>query len=170
MALQIIFIIISAVTLISALIVVTNRNLFHAALALMLSFFGVAGLYVLLEAGFLAAAQLLIYIGAISLLILFAVMLTRRMMHTIEPPLNSQWLWSAVTAVLVFALFSLVITQTWTALEPMVVSDDVIRGSIVQLGVWFVSADHYVIPFEVVSVLLLAALIGAIIIAMPEKK
>jgi NADH-quinone oxidoreductase subunit J len=60
MALQIIFIIISAVTLISALIVVTNRNLFHAALALMLSFFGVAGLYVLLEAGFLAAAQLLI--------------------------------------------------------------------------------------------------------------
>ena len=170
MALQIIFIVISAITLISALVVVTNRNLFHAALALMVSFLGVAGLYVLLEAGFLAAAQLLVYIGAIALLILFAIMLTRRMMDTIEPPLNSQWLWSSVTAVLVFALFSLIITQTWTAVEPAVASEAVLRGSITQLGVWLVSADHYVIPFEATSVLLLAALIGAIVIAMPEKK
>jgi NADH-quinone oxidoreductase subunit J len=170
MALQIIFIVISAITLISALVVVTNRNLFHAALALMLSFFGVAGLYVLLEAGFLAAAQLLVYIGAISLLILFAIMLTRQMMHTTEPSLNSQWLWGAVTSVLLFALFAMVITQTWTAVEPVVASEDVLRGSITQLGVWLVSADYYVIPFEVASVLLLAALIGAIVIAMPEKK
>jgi NADH-quinone oxidoreductase subunit J len=170
MALQIIFIVVSAITLISALVVVTNRNLFHAALAMMVSFFGVAAMYALLEAGFLAAAQLLIYIGAISLLIMFAIMLTRRMMQTIEPPLNSQWVWGAITATLLFALLGLVITQTWTAAGPVAVSDAVLSDSVTQLGVWLVSADYYVIPFEVISVLLLAALVGAIVIAMPEKK
>ena len=68
---QIIFIILTVITLGSGISVVTNRNLLHAALALMLSFLGVAGYYVLLGSGFLAAAQLLVYIGAISILILF---------------------------------------------------------------------------------------------------
>ena len=79
MAQNILFIVVSAFTLIMGWIVVSNRNLFHAALALMGSFLGVAGLYVLLEAGFLAAAQLLIYIGAISILVIFAIMMTRRL-------------------------------------------------------------------------------------------
>jgi NADH:ubiquinone oxidoreductase subunit 6 (subunit J) len=152
-------------------VVVTNRNLFHAALAMMISFVGVAGMYVLLDAGFLAAAQLLVYVGAISILILFAIMLTRRMMQTRESPYNSQWLWGTITAVLVFALFAFVLIGTWGDIAgPPVVSDTVLRGMIVQLGIWFVSPDHYVIPFEVASILLLAALIGSIVIAMPEKK
>ena len=75
----IVFIVASVVTLGTGLIVVTNRNLFHAALAMMASFLGVAALYVLLDAGFLAAAQLLVYIGAISILVIFAIMMTRRM-------------------------------------------------------------------------------------------
>ncbi|MCP4426871.1 MAG: NADH-quinone oxidoreductase subunit J, partial [Chloroflexi bacterium] len=73
---QFVFILISMFTLITGWIVVSNGNLFHAALALMASFLGVAGLYVMLDAGFLAAAQLLVYIGAISILIIFAIMLT----------------------------------------------------------------------------------------------
>ena len=109
---QYIFIAVSAVTLISGFIVVTNRNLFHAALAMMLSFFGVAGIYVTLEAGFIAAAQLLVYIGAISILIIFAIMLTRRLMSANEPPFNSQpWL-GALTSL---AGFGAIITVLWRA-------------------------------------------------------
>ena len=93
---QIVFIVISAITIIAAWIVVTDRNLFHAAIALMASFAGVAGLYILLEAGFLAASQLLVYIGAISILIMFAIMMTRRLMQTSESPYNLQWKWGIV--------------------------------------------------------------------------
>ena len=77
---QILFILFGLVTIIAAVMVVVRRNLFHAALFLVLSFFGVAALYVLLEAYFFAAAQVLVYVGAISILIIFAVMLTRGVM------------------------------------------------------------------------------------------
>lgn len=177
MALQVIFIIISLLTLISGWIVVTSRNLFHAALAMMASFLGVAGLYVLLEAGFLAAAQLLVYIGAISILVIFAIMMTRRLMQTTESPFNSQWVWGGISAVVFFAITLFVILQVWSVVPgegpdtaPPDVGAAVLQGSVNQLGAALVSPDAYVIPFEVASVLLLAALVGAIVIAWPEKR
>jgi NADH-quinone oxidoreductase subunit J len=170
---QIIFLIISTLTLTSALIVVIDKNLFHAALAMMASFFGVAGLYVMLEAGFLAAAQLLVYIGAISILIIFAIMMTRRLMQSTETPYNSQKWWGIVSAVFVFGLLFFAIVQGWPDADyPAVadVSSEVLRGGVAQLGVVLVSPDAYVVPFEVASVLLLAALVGSIFIAWPEKE
>jgi NADH:ubiquinone oxidoreductase subunit 6 (subunit J) len=110
---QFIFFVLSAITVLASLVVVTDRNLFRAAIALMASFLGVAGFYVMLEAGFLAAAQLLVYIGAISILLIFAIMLTRRLMQTYESPFNSQPLWGFVAAVLSAGLFVAVIIQTW---------------------------------------------------------
>ena len=170
---QIIFLIISTITLTSALIVVIDKNLFHAALAMMASFFGVAGLYVMLEAGFLAAAQLLVYIGAISILIIFAIMMTRRLMQSVETPFISQK-WSGLLAAgIVFGLVFLAIIQAWPdAAYPGVaqVSDEVLRGGVAQLGVALVNPDAYLVPFEVASVLLLAALVGSIFIAWPEKE
>jgi len=152
-------------------VVVTNRNLFHAALAMMASFLGVAGLYILLDAGFLAAAQLLIYIGAISILIIFAVMLTRRMMQSREAAINSQGGLGLATAVGTFALIAAVIVRFWggnAALNGRPdVADSILQGTVVELGKAFVAADGYVVPFIVASVLLLAALIGAIYIAWP---
>lgn len=174
MAEQIIFIIVSVLTLIAAWFVVTDRNLFHAALALMASFLGVAGLYVLLEAGFLAAAQLLVYIGAISILVIFAIMMTRRLMQTTETAFNSQWQMGIVTALLLFAVLFFVIVQFWP-MDPAAaagrpdVAPDLLAASVDQLGVALVSADQYVLPFEVASVLLLAALIGSIAVAWPEE-
>ncbi len=168
---QIVFIVISAMTLISAWIVVTDRNLFHAAVALMASFLGVGGLYILLEAGFLAAAQLLVYIGAISILIIFAIMMTRRLMQTTESPYNSQWQWGILASVLVFLLLAVLIFQTWPAdtfSAPPPVSPATLRGSVTDLGKALVDVDQFVLPFEVASVLLLAALVGAIVIAWPE--
>ena len=170
---QIVFILISILTIGSAVVVVTDRNLFRAAIALMASFLGVAGVYVLLEAGFLAVAQLLVYIGAISILIIFAIMMTRRLMQTIESPFNSQPIWGLVGAVLAFVLLAVVALRTWPTSEfsaPAEVSNAVINLSVKQLGAFLVSPDAYVVPFEVASVLLLAALIGAVVIARPEKE
>jgi NADH-quinone oxidoreductase subunit J len=170
---QIIFIIISVFTLFSGWIVVTDRNLFQAAIALMASFLGVAALYVMREAGFLAAAQLLVYIGAISILIIFAIMMTRRLMQTTESPFNSQPWWGAGAAVALGVTLVLMIVQTWpddTYPGPPDVSASVLRGSVAELGRILVSPDELVLPFEIASVLLLAALVGAIVIAWPSRE
>jgi len=173
MTIQVVFILISALTLISAVVVVTDRNLFRAAVALMASFLGVAGLYVLLDAGFLAAAQLLVYIGAISILMIFAIMMTRRLMQTSESPFNSQPLWGLFAALIVAVLLAVIVLSTWPVAEfgePAAAATDVLRNSTLSIGRAMVSPDQYVLPFEVVSVLLLAALVGAVVIAWPEKK
>jgi NADH:ubiquinone oxidoreductase subunit 6 (subunit J) len=178
---QFVFLAISAFTLIMALLVVTRRNLFHAALALMASFLGVAGLYVLMDAGFMAAAQLLVYIGAISILLIFAIMMTRRLMQTTEAPFNSQAGFALVTAVATFGIFFWVFylfRDFWPivpdAVTPLASKPEVpvefIEGSIARLGEAFVSPEAYVLPFEIASVLLLAALIGAIIVAWPKAE
>ncbi len=178
---QILFFIVAGFTLVSGALVVTMRNLFHAALAMMASFLGVAGVYILLDAGFLAAAQLMVYIGAISILVIFAIMLTRRLMQSHESAFNSQPIFGLVTAVATFIIIGITFIQMdsfWPLLPaegvPMAsrteVSADILRGSIERMGAAFVSADAYVIPFEVASVLLLAAMVGAILIAWPKTE
>lgn len=175
---QVIFILVSAFTLIAGIIVVTHRNLFHAALAMMASFLGVAGLYVTLDAGFLAAAQLLVYIGAISILVIFAIMMTRRLMQTTELPFNSQWGLGLITAGAALILLVAVTVQFWPVTPDSTqflaartpVSDSILSNSVPELGRALVSADAYVLPFEIASVLLLAALIGSVVIAWPPEE
>jgi len=176
MSQQIIFFILAAITLTSAIVVVTLRNIFHAALAMMVSFLGVAGIYVLLEAGFLGMAQLLVYIGAISILIIFAIMMTRRLMQTSETPFNSQAVAALVGAAIALAILVVVIARLYP-LAPgadmlgaaPAVDPATLESSVARMGRSFVSADAYVLPFEVASVLLLAALVGSIIIAWPRS-
>lgn len=175
---QIAFIVISLITLVTAYVVVTNRNLFHAALAMMASFFGVAAIYVMLDAGFLAAAQLLVYIGAISILVMFAIMMTRRLMTATESSFNSQWGMGIFTAGIAFVLLVAVIGNFWPlqpdAEQPLasgtVVADSVLQGTTAALGRAFVSVDAFVIPFELASVLLLGALVGSILLAWPKPE
>ncbi len=168
---QLVFVVLSVFTLSAGFIVVTNRNLFHAALAMMASFFGVAGMYALLGMGFLAAAQLLVYIGAISILIIFAIMMTRRMMQTRETPYNSQWGWGFFTAIFIFGLLAYVIFTAWGFADQSIIaaSEPVINDKLVELGQALVTQENFMLPFELASILLLAALIGAVVIAMPEK-
>jgi NADH-quinone oxidoreductase subunit J len=157
--LQLVFIIFSIITLGAALAVVTSKNLFHSALFLILSFVGVAGLYVLLEAGFLAAVQILIYVGAISILIIFAIMLTRRLMAKDLVQRNAQWGISGLVTLLLFAVLGFVLLRVnWPVVEAAVPYD-----SISILGQELMNT--YAVPFEVASVLLLVALVGSIIIA-----
>jgi NADH:ubiquinone oxidoreductase subunit 6 (subunit J) len=155
------FFVLAAVALIGGFLAVTLRNLVRAALGLILSFMGVAGIYFVLEAEFVAIVQILIYIGAISVLILFAIMLTRGLMTSTETAENGQWIGAALIALLFFAILAFVaLGTTWPVpVTPAQVPSDLIAN----LGTELVTT--YLLPFEAVSLLLLAALVGAIVIA-----
>ena len=157
--LHVVFLAIAGFTLLCALGVVVSRNLFHSAIWLIGAFAGVAGLYWLLEAEYLAIAQIMIYIGAIATLIVFAIMLSRGMMIGRAQMNNFQAGISAVVAVLLFALLSFVLLQVdWPVVEQAIVADP-----IPVIGEAFVTT--YVVPFQVIAVLLSVALVGAIMIA-----
>src|SRR5512145_1495968 len=115
-AAQIIFLVVAFFTLGSGLMVVTTSNLIHAALWLVSTLFGVAVVFALLNASFLAVVQVVVYIGAIAILFIFAVMLTRKDMRDQGPQMNPGWWVGALLAVLVFAgLFALL--QGWSGLS-----------------------------------------------------
>ncbi len=166
---QIIFIIVAAITLGAGISVVTSRNLIHSALWLILTLFGVAIFYVLLDAGFFAVIQVIIYIGAIAILFIFAAMLTRRVMQDTGSQSNSTWWLGALIAVLLFAGISLIFVnwQGFTATASELADP---AGRIVQLGLALVSPDQYLLPFELASILLVAAMIGAIFVAGEKKQ
>jgi NADH-quinone oxidoreductase subunit J len=158
---HVVFIILSAVALVGALGVVMAKSLFRAALFLVLSFVGVAGFYLLLEAEFLAMVQLLVYVGAISILIIFAIMLSRRMMSAEYKARNEQWLIALVSAAALCIVMVVILLQVNWPVQLSVVPPNLIQ----ELGIALVSPDHYVLIFEVASVLLLVALVGAVVIA-----
>jgi len=167
---KIIFLVIAAISLGAAVMVVSARKLIHSALWLILTLFGVAVLYGLLDAGFLAAAQVVIYIGAIAILFIFAVMLTRRVMHDTGSQNNQYW-WVAVPlSVLLFGgLIWMLSTWQGYSTELPKLAPEAKSGMLKQLGQLLVSPDGYVLPFELASVLLVAALIGAIWVAWDRK-
>ncbi len=164
------FFVFSVFILGGALGVVTSHNLIHSALYLILSLFGVAGFFVLLSAPFLAAVQVLVYIGAIAILIIFSVMLTRSM-TALRQVRNQQWWLALPVVVLLFALLAVgVILPVWGA-EGLIGSEPVsdIVATTADLGVALVDGNQYVLPFEVASLLLTAAMIGAIVVARDDE-
>ncbi len=165
---QILFILTAVMTLGSALMVVSTRNLVHAALWLILALFGVAVFFVLLSAGFLAIAQVVIYIGAIAIMIIFAVMMTRRLVQDHTPFFNGVWWLSALVSAGLFAGL-LWMFNSWQGfhdqMPALAPGDDPLRN----LGLALVAPNAYVLPFELASILLLAALVGSIMIAWEKK-
>jgi NADH-quinone oxidoreductase subunit J len=165
---QIVFLIVAFVTLGSGLMVVTTRNLVHAALWLVATLFGVAVTYALLNANFLAIVQVVVYIGAIAILFIFAVMLTRRDMRDQGPQVNKNWWFGALLAVATFGgLFFLL--QGWNGMSRTAPTYPVSFDAISELGNALTSPAGYVLPFEVASVLLVTALVGAVYIAFNRK-
>jgi NADH:ubiquinone oxidoreductase subunit 6 (subunit J) len=151
------------VTVGAALMVVLSQNLMRGALWLILSFFGIAGIFVLLQAEFLAVTQVLVYVGAISILIIFAIMLSRNFMDPRMPRFNDQWgLVGGFAALLFVALATIITRVAWP-----VATGEVPADAIARLGVDLVGP--YVVPFEVASILLVVAMIGAIIIARDRE-
>jgi NADH-quinone oxidoreductase subunit J len=140
-----------------ALLVVTIRNLFRAALSLGVVLLGVAGLFILLEAEFLAFVQVLVYVGAILTLVVFVVMLTAGSTHASAAPANRQRLPAALASLGLFALLA----SATQALVPEAVAPQAV--SLTQLGQELITT--LVLPFEVISLVFVAALVGAIALA-----
>ena len=179
-AVQIFFIIISAMTLVSALLVVTRRNLVHAALYLIVTLLGVAVFFVLLEAGFLAVVQIVVYIGAIAILIIMGIMVTRNVTGDDDVKVfNKTAIVGLIAAALVCAaLVMMVIEWQGTGTETTLAEVDP-NSFMKQLGLSLFAAEPdvdnnvteaFVLPTILASVLLLAALIGAIVIAWQTRK
>ena len=166
-ALQIIFLFVAAITLASAVMVVSARRMMHAALWLVLALAGVAVIFAMLDAGFFAVVQVLVYIGAIAILIIFAIMLTRRAWEDVGPQLNRGWWLAALAAVGVFAGLAVVIVS-WPGVTATAGAGPQ-ADLIVNFGKDLVDPNKYVMPFEVASVMLLAALIGAIYASVERK-
>ena len=166
---QLFFMAVGALVLISAGLVVTTRNLVHAALWLIVTLFGVAVIYAMLNAGFLAIVQVVVYIGAIAILFIFAIMLTRRDMRDQGPQHNPAWWLGAILAVGAFG--GLVgMLQGWQGYSKTATSMPVGFDSLSALGNALIAPDAFVLPFEVASVLLLAALIGAVYVAFTRRQ
>lgn len=165
---QILFILVAAATLGASLMVVLARNLVHAALWLVAALFGVAVFYALLNANFLAVAQVVIYIGAIAILMIFAIMLTRRLVGGFQSQLNNNWGWAALISVVMFGGLAWIL-NSWPGFNDPAPPLDPSLDSIRQMGEALVAPNAYVLPFELASILLLAALIGSIIVAWDRK-
>jgi NAD(P)H-quinone oxidoreductase subunit 6 len=155
------FIILSAIMLGGALGVVLLSNIVYSAFLLALVFISMSGLYILLNASFVAAAQILVYVGAVNVLILFGIMLVNKRQDFTEVP--KAWISQASTAAVCFGLFALLSTMVlatpWAVSAVTPIGD----GAIVAIGKHFFT--DFLLPFELVSVLLLMAMVGAIIIA-----
>ena len=159
------FTIIAALTIAGAAAAMSLRNLVHCVLALTLAFAGLAGMYLLLGAQFVGFAQILVYIGAIAILTVFAILLTRGTEPDAFLDLPSAWvsnsvIVAAVFGVLVWAVHSSPLSQRTLPPPPQI--------TVRQIG--FALMDSFVLPLEVIGLLLTAALIGAVILAMHEKQ
>ncbi len=152
------FYVIATLLIVSAFAVVTLPRIVHSALALVFFFFAIAALYVLLNAEFIAAVQIIIYVGAVTVLFLFAIMLTSRSYLPDSNPTNRQWAFAGLVSAALLFVFLVVLTGAqWPAgQQPPTYT----TGPLGQLLL-----NQFLLPFEIVAVLLLIAMIGAIVIA-----
>lgn len=161
------FYILSAISVAGALAAVRLRNLVHATLALMLFFVALAGIFILLMAEFLAAVQVLVYVGAVGILILFAIMLTQQVTGNVKEHIESHgvmWGLAAAAAVLLTLLLPAIL-QTALPLQPAIAT---VEPSVRSLGLTLMAP--YTIALEVMALLLTSALIGSVVIAISPTK
>jgi NADH-quinone oxidoreductase subunit J len=159
------FFILSVLTIVGAAAALTLRNLVHCVLALMLAFLGLAGLYLQLDAQFIGFAQILVYIGAVAILIVFAILLTRSAVSPLQSILSPSWAISGVVSVVVFALLGWTIRSSAATRHSMPPQPEV---TVKQIGNALMS--RFALPLEVIGLLLTAALVGAVTIAMQDKR
>ena len=155
---QVVFYFFAAMTIASAAVVVFARSLIRSAFALLFTFFGVAALYAYLGADFLAATQMVIYVGGILVLLLFGVMLTHKLYDLSLKSETFQFLPALLVALAVFGLLTAVLLRTPWHLGNQNAGDPT-TAAIGELLM-----NDYILPFEVASILLLIALIGAAMI------
>jgi NADH-quinone oxidoreductase subunit J len=156
------FSVLSAVLVASALAVVLSKNLFHAVLWLALALTGTAGIFLLLNAEFLAAVQLLLYAGGIVTVVVFAIVVTERLVGERLVQTNRQLAGGAIVSLALFGLLANVVARTPAVAAAPAMPEDLTRV----LGETVLT--RFVLPFELLAVLMLAALLGAVYFARPE--
>ena len=164
----VIFYVLGSLVLIFGAMTVFSRRIFRAAVYLLFSLISVAGIYLLWGMDFIAALQIIIYVGGIVVLIIFSIFLTQRSGEKLPPPIKKRLVWSGILGVSGLGLTSWVVydylfsASTLPAVEPTVHN----------IGEQMLSYSKYgyVFPFEVINILLLAALVGSIVIAMKKKE
>lgn len=161
---NIIFAIIAAVTIAAAVAAMSLRNLIHCALALAVAFAGLAAAYLQLGAQFVGFTQILVYVGAVAILVVVAILLTRSSEAPQQSVLSAGWLTGIAVAVAVLGVLVYAIAKSSVIQRTAPAQIDV---SVRQIGDALM--NKFVLPLEVVGLLLTAALIGAVIIAMKEE-
>jgi NADH-quinone oxidoreductase subunit J len=166
---DIVFYILSIFILVTALLAVTSGKIFRSAIWLLFSLTGIAGLYFWLGMLFIAAVQIVVYVGGIVVLIIFSIFLTQQAGAELPRPMRSRTVLSAVAVCIGFALTCILLSgfTRFHATPPIVDTDMSVNAIGAQL---LDTTQHgYVLPFEVISVLLLAAMIGCIVLAIKTK-
>jgi NADH-quinone oxidoreductase subunit J len=162
-----VFTILALVTLAGAVFAMSLRNLVHCALCLMLAFGGLAALFLQLDAQFVGLAQILVYIGAVAILIVFAILLTRGSEPAQQPSVTPSWVMGAGVAALTFGSLGAAVLASSVTSAAANPKTDAAAVAVKRIGEKLMT--DYVLPLEVVALLLTSALIGAVIIAMHEK-
>lgn len=161
---DILFYLFAVITVMSAVIVVTSKNITHAAFSLLLTFFGVAGLYVLLGADFLSIVQIMVYIGGILILLIFGVMLTNKITNVDIKTGTMNVLTASIGIGAFMGLVIMVMAKTdWFSLPAAVPATTI-------YGIGDLIVSDYVLIFELLAMLLLVVLIGAASIARRDKE
>jgi NADH-quinone oxidoreductase subunit J len=157
------FIIIAFVTLFAAAAAMSLRNLVHCALAFVVAFVGLAAMYLLLDAQFVGFAQILVYVGAIAILIVFAILLTRSGDTPNEAVLAPGWIYGIAVSAVVFTMLGWAVLNS-SALPKQ--TPPAPAATVKDIGDLLMT--KYVLPLEIIGLLLTAAMIGAVIIALKE--
>ena len=159
------FFILAALSVVSALGAMFLKNLVHCALSLIVTFASLAALFLQLDAQFVGFAQVLVYVGAVAVLIVFALLLTRGRDAAALPVLSSSWLAGGIVAVLVFATLAYALLS-----GPRSTTPDRSAPIIDTRMIGDALMGHYVFALELVGVVLTVALIGAVLIAMTDRE
>jgi len=164
---KIIFLYFAAVIIVSAVLMVTRRNPIHSVMFMLLLFFHIAGVFVLLNAEFIAAVQLIVYAGAILILYLFVVMLLNVDRETQAARANRFWPWLAGFGIIIAGEIALLVLHgTFPADRSQAVKHA--GAGVKELGTELYT--NYLVPFEVASVILLVGLVGAVMLAKKKAK
>lgn len=163
----IIFYLLAVLTLVSGILAVTTRMIFRAAIYLLFSLIGIAGIYFWLQYEFIAAVQIIVYVGGIVVLIIFSIFLTQQAGEELPKQKIGRQIFSALAAFCGVALVLVQLVQH----EFTITNGKLIEPSVSNIGNQMLGVNDggYALPFEVVSILLLAALIGCIVIALKSK-
>ena len=165
---QIIFYVIAALILAAGMLAVTTRKIFRSAIWLLFSLMFIAGLYFWMEVAFIAAVQIIVYVGGIVVLIIFSIFLTQKSGKEMPKPVMRRSLFAILAAVFGFAFsYSLLYNHDFAVNDTRPFTAEV-----ADIGTQMLSTTGYgyVLPFEVVSMLLLAAMVGCIVIAMKTER